>query len=72
MKQLAYWMCAVIAVAVAVGVFYFYGFSLLTFALALVLLSCPVVVWMTFRLAKRSEDEIASGMRKGHERGRKT
>ncbi|WP_085275213.1 hypothetical protein [Pseudogulbenkiania subflava] len=68
MKQLAYGMCAVIAVAVAIGMFYFYGFSLLTLVLALVLFSCPVVVWMTLRLAKRSEEEIASGMRKGHER----
>lgn len=59
MKHRTYWLCAAIAAAVAVGVFYFYGLSLATFVIVLLVLICPVlVVWLTLRIAKRSEEEI--------------
>lgn len=59
MKHRAYWLCAATAAAVVAGVLYFYGLSLTTFAIALFVLICPVlVVWLTLRIAKRSEEEI--------------
>lgn len=59
MKHGAYWLCAATAAAVAAGVFYFHGLSLKTFAVVLLVLICPVlVVWLTLRIAKRSEEEI--------------
>lgn len=63
MKRLAYGGCAVLSIAVAGGVIYFYGVSPATLAIALVLLICPVlVVWLTFYLARRSEDDIDGAM----------
>lgn len=65
MKHWAYWLCAVTAAAVVAGTFYFFGLSLTTLAIALVVLICPVlVVWLTLRLSKRSEEEIDALMHK--------
>lgn len=73
MKHRAYWLCAATATAVAIGVFYFYGLSLATFMIALLVLICPVlVVWLTLRIAKRSEEEIDACVRKETKNREKT
>ena len=72
MKRMAYLGCAVVSLILAGGVFYLYGFSLRTLAIALVLLICPVlVVWLTFYLAQRSENDIDEAMREEPHRHKK-